>query len=250
MRFERRVWFSDALGHDMELLVYGHAGQALIAFPSQAGRAADWAGFGMIDAVAELIEAGRLLVVAVDGVDWQSWTNVSAPVESRARRHEDYHRYLADGVVPFARSETGSDSVWTTGCSMGAYHAANLFFRRPDLIDGVIAMSGLYQPRLFVNDFSDDAVYFNSPLYYLPNLADEWHLERYRRAYIVFCVGQGMWEDDALADTRTLQSILRQKEVPATFDYWGHDVEHHWYWWQKMLRHHLELLWTRSEVAG
>jgi esterase/lipase superfamily enzyme len=30
--------------------------------------------------------------------------------------------------------------------------------------------------------------------------------------------------------------------VPAIFDYWGHDVEHHWYWWKKMLRHHLAVL--------
>ncbi|HSH22076.1 MAG TPA: alpha/beta hydrolase-fold protein [Candidatus Caenarcaniphilales bacterium] len=243
MKRESRLWFSRALGHDMELLVYGHAGQPLLALPSQDGRAADWEGFGMVDAVADLIEAGRLTLIAVDGVDWQSWTNAAAPVDHRARRHEDYHRYLVEDVVPFARAETGRESVWLTGCSMGAFHAANLFFRRPDAADGVIAMSGLYQPRLFVGDYSDDHVYFNSPLYYLPGLSDPWHLEHYRRSRIVFCVGQGAWEDEALADTRKLQELLQQKNVPATFDYWGHDVEHHWYWWQKMLRHHLQVLW-------
>jgi esterase/lipase superfamily enzyme len=227
----------------MELLIYGHAGQPLLAFPSQAGRAADWEGFGMVDACAELIEAGRLLMIAVDGIDWQSWTNVGASVADRARRHEDYHRYVVDEVVPFARQHSGRQSVWATGCSMGAFHAANLFFRRPDAIDGVIAMSGLYQPRLFVGDYADDHVYFNSPLYYLPNLNDDWHLEHYRRGRIVFCVGQGAWEDESLVDTRQLQEILSRKNVPATFDYWGHDVEHHWYWWQKMLRHHLQDLW-------
>ena len=112
MRFEHRLWFSGALGHDMELLIYGHAGQALICFPSQDGRAGDWAGFGMVDAVADLIEAGRLLVIAVDGIDWQSWTNAAAPVEERARRHDAYHRYLVEEVVPLARLETGAESVW------------------------------------------------------------------------------------------------------------------------------------------
>jgi esterase/lipase superfamily enzyme len=243
VRRESRLWFSGALGHDMELLIYGHAGQALVAFPSQEGRNKDWEGFGMVDAVADLIEAGRLLVIAVDGIDWQSWTNKGVPVGDRARRHEAYHSYVCDEVVPFARQETGRDSVWGTGCSMGAFHAANFFFRRPDLFDGVIGMSGLYQPTLFVGDYSDDSVYFNSPLYYLPNLADEWHLERYRRSRIIFCVGQGAWEDEALPDTRRLQEILHAKGVPATFDYWGHDVEHHWYWWQKMLHHHLQVLW-------
>ena len=198
----------------------------------------------MVDCVADLIESGRLMMIAVDGIDWQSWTNKEAPVHERARRHNAYHHYVTDEVVPFARAETGHDLVWATGCSMGAFHAANFFFKRPDLFSSVIALSGLYQPRLFVGDYSDDDVYFNSPLYYLPELRDPWHLELYRRSRIVFCVGQGAWEDEALADTHQLQELLHQKGVPATFDYWGHDVEHHWYWWQKMLRHHLQVLWA------
>ena len=52
-------------------------------------------------------------------------------------------------------------------------------------------MSGLYQPTLFVGQYSDDDVYFNSPLYYLPNLADPWHLELYRRSRITFCCRPG-----------------------------------------------------------
>ena len=244
MRVEHRRWFSGNLGHDMDLLLFGHAGQPLICFPSQDGRMDDWAGFGMVGCVADLIEAGRLMMVVVDGIDWQSWTNKAARVEQRARRHNDYHRYITEEVVPLARAETGRDRVWLTGCSMGAFHAANFFFRRPDLFSGVIAMSGLYQPRLFVGDYSDDDVFFNSPLYYLPELRDVWHLERYRQARIVFCVGQGAWENAAVADTRAIQEVLHHKGVPATFDYWGPDVEHHWYWWQKMLRHQLQVLWS------
>ena len=244
VRREERRWFSGNLGHDMDLIVYGHSGQPLICFPSHNGRVRDWEGFGMVDCVADLIEAGRLMMIAVDGVDWQSWTNKVAPVEHRARRHNDYHRYITEEVAPLARVETGRDTSWVTGCSMGAFHAANFFFRRPDLFDGVIAMSGVYQPRMFVGDYSDDDVYFNSPLQYLPELRDPWHLERYRRSRIVFAVGQGMWEDAHIPEQRQLQEILHQKGIPATFDYWGHDVEHHWYWWQKMLRHHLGVLWA------
>jgi esterase/lipase superfamily enzyme len=244
MRRDERIWFSGNLGHDMELIVYGHGGQPLICFPSSNGRTRDWEGFGMVDCVADLIESGRLLMVAVDGIDWQSWSNKSAPVEQRARRHNDYYRYITDEVVPFVRGEADRETVWGTGCSMGAFHSSNFFFRRPDLFDGLIAMSGLYQPSLFVGQYTDDDVYFNSPLYYLPNLGDPWHLELYRRSRITFCVGQGMWEDDAVRDTRQLQEVLHQKGIPATFDYWGHDVEHHWYWWQKMLRHHLQGLWA------
>lgn len=244
MRREERTWFSGNLGHDMELIVYGHGGQPLVCFPSYNGRVRDWEGFGMVDAVADMIEAGRLLMVAVDGIDWQSWTNQGVPIEHRARRHNDYHRYITDEVAPFVNGVSGRQTAWTTGCSMGAFHAANFFFRRPDLFDGVIAMSGVYQPRMFVGDYHDADVYFNSPISYLPNLADPWHLERYRRSRIIFTVGQGAWEDAHIPEMQRLQEILHDKQIPATFDYWGHDVEHHWYWWQKMLRHHLQGLWA------
>jgi esterase/lipase superfamily enzyme len=138
----------------MELIVYGHAGQPLIAFPSQNGRAYDWEGFGMVEATADLIEAGRLMVIAIDGIDWQSWTNQNVPPADRARRNDDYHRYVVDEVVPFARGEANSHSLWATGCSMGAFHAANSFFRRPDAYDGLIAMSGLYQPTQIYGNYS------------------------------------------------------------------------------------------------
>ena len=244
MKVDHHRWFSGNLSHDMELLVYGHGGQPLVCFPSYNGHLRDWEGFGMVDAVADLIDAGRLRMIAVDGIDWQSWTNQGAPAEQRARRHNDYHRYITEEVMPLVKQLSGKDTAWTTGCSMGAFHAANFFFRRPDMFDGVIAMSGVYQPSHMLGGYSDDDVYFNSPISYLPNLGDPWHLERYRRSRIVICVGQGAWENEALPDTHRLQEILHDRGVPATFDYWGHDVEHHWYWWQKMLRHHLQVLWA------
>src|SRR5829696_2519385 len=138
MNRDHRLWFSGNLGHDMELILYGHAGKPLVCFPSQNGRATDWEGFGMVGATADLIEAGRLMVIAIDGVDWQSWTNINVPVGDRARRNDDYLRYVVEEVVPFARTVSGSDSVWATGASMGAFHAANSFFRRPDAFDGLI----------------------------------------------------------------------------------------------------------------
>ena len=92
---------------------------------------------------------------------------------------------------------------------------------------------------MFLGDDGRGDAYFHDPLAYLPGLSDEWHLERYRRSQIVFVTGQGTYEEDAIADTRALQEVLHRKGVYATFDYWGHDVDHHWRWWGQMLRHHL-----------
>jgi len=200
----------------------------------------DFAGFGMIDACGEILEAGRMRLVAVDGIDWQSWTNAAVAPAERARRHLAYDRYVMDELVPFVRKAAGRGTMWVTGCSMGAFHAANFFFRRPDAFDGVIGLSGLYSAVSFIDGQWDDATYFNSPLQYLPGLADPAYLDRYRRSAIAFGVGQGRWEADCLADTRALEGILREKGVPAWFDYWGADVDHDWPWWRKMLPYFLD----------
>jgi esterase/lipase superfamily enzyme len=242
MRREEHRWFSGNLGHDMDLVVYGHAGKPLVCFPSKDGRTRDWESFGMVAAMADMLEQGKLMMFALDGIDWQSWTSDAWP-GAKARRHNDYHRYVTDEVMPLVRAESGHGAAWTTGCSMGAFHAANFFFRRPDVFDGVIAMSGVYNAGHFTGEYSDDEVYFNSPIAFLPNLGDLWHLDLYRRAYLVFCVGQGAFEEPMISDTHALQEILHGKGIYATFDYWGADSNHDWPWWRQMLRHHLEPLW-------
>jgi esterase/lipase superfamily enzyme len=242
MHVEEHAWFSPALGQDMSLKVYGHDGRPVVAFPSQEGRYWDFEHWGMVDACAGLIEAGRARIVAVDGIDWQTWANWNAHPGDRARRHEDYDRYVANEVVPFVRDLTGRETAWATGASMGAYHAANALLRHPDRFDGLVAMSGLYQLRMFVGDAADDAVYFNSPLHFLPGLEDPWYLDRLRAARIAIVVGQGAWEEEMVADTKALEEVLRAKSIPAIVDYWGHDVNHDWPWWRKMLPHYLELL--------
>jgi esterase/lipase superfamily enzyme len=240
MHIEHHRFFSSALGHDMDFKVYGNYGQPILIFPAQDGRFYDYENFGMVSACAGLLEAGRIKFVCADSVDWQTWTNSSAHPSERARRHADYERYIMDELVPWVRGQTGLETLWVSGCSMGALHSANFFFKRPDVFDGVIALSGLYSVNLFVGNYGDDNTYFNSPLQYLPGLNDEWHLDLYRRAKIVFGVGQGSWEEEAIADTRALQALLETKNVPAWFDYWGHDVAHDWVWWRQMMPYFLE----------
>jgi esterase/lipase superfamily enzyme len=242
VHIEHHRWWSPALGHDMEIKVYGHWGQPVLVFPSQNGRFSDFEGFGMVDACAGLVEAGRVKLFAADGVDPESWSNAGIPPADRARRHLDYERHVIDEVVPFIQRHASAETLWATGCSMGAFHSANVFFRRPDLFDGVIGLSGLYRASFFTGGVCDEGVYFFSPLDFLPGLADPWQLERYRRSRIVFAVGQGAWEEDCLRDTRELDGVLAAKGIPAWFDYWGADVAHDWPWWRQMLPYFLDKL--------
>jgi len=244
MQIEYHKWFSDILGQDMELNVYGYYGKPVLVFPAQAGRFYDFENFGMVSAIASFIEAGQIKLFTVDSIDGQSWANNGAHPADRARRHQDYDRYIVEEVAPFMRKHSGDIGAKfiTTGVSMGAYHATNFFFRHPDIFDTVIAISGLFRLNHFIGDYMDDNVYFNTPLAYLPNLNDPWHLDQYRQSRIIVCTGQGAWEDEMLADTHELKHILEQKGIPHWIDIWGGDVNHDWPWWHKMLPYFLEKL--------
>jgi esterase/lipase superfamily enzyme len=66
-------WFSPRLGRDMEVLVFGHAGMRVLAFPSSRGRFWEWEHQGMVHALSGQVNAGRLQLFCVDGVDEESW---------------------------------------------------------------------------------------------------------------------------------------------------------------------------------
>jgi len=125
---------------------------------------------------------------------------------------------------------------------MGAFHAANFFFRHPDVFDTMISLSGLFHLQMFTGDYVDDNVYFNSPLRYLPGLTDPWYLDQYRQSNIIVGVGQGAWEDAMLADAHALKRILEDKGIPHWIDIWGYDVNHDWPWWRKMMPYFLSNL--------
>ncbi len=161
-----------------------------------------------------------------------------------ARRHDDYDRYIVDEVAPFIHDRGWAGKLITTGASMGGYHSANFFFRHPDVFDTVISLSGLQQLRMFVGDALEDAIFFNTPLAYLPGMTDPWYLDQYRQSNIIICVGSGPWEEPMVSDALTLKTILELKGIPCWIDVWGHDVAHDWPWWRRQLPyflHHLGL---------
>lgn len=251
MQTEYHKWHSPSLGHDMELKVYGYYGKPVIAFPAQGGRLYDFENFGMVGSIAQQIEAGQVKLFCVDSIDSQSWANQAAHPADRARRHQDYDRYIITEVAPFVRQHCGGivQKYIVAGASMGGYHAANFFFRHPDIFDTTIALSGVYRLNMFVGDYMDENVYFNSPIDYLPGLNDRWYLNQYRQSNIIICCGQGAWEDEMIADAHAMREILTAKKIPHWVDFWGYDVNHDWPWWQKMLPYFLDSLQLPSYSA-
>jgi len=164
-------------------------------------------------------------------------------VQEQARRQALYAKYVEEEVAPFIRWAIGNDQarIATSGASFGAFHAANTLFRRPDLFDATIAMSGFYDlaPDYF-HGYSDDNCFYNNPAWYLPGMGGR-DLDLLRHASSINVItGQGAYE--APDASRALARVLSEKGIPHTLDVWGHDVNHDWPWWRKMLPHYVDRL--------
>lgn len=250
MKIEYHNWYSYRLSRMMEFKIYGHSGKPIFVFPSSGGRFFEFEDFKMIESIAWFIENGLVMVITPDSIDSETWLNHQRIPTDRARHHNAYDAYIIEELVPFIRQHTDTEGRFmATGCSMGAYHAANIFFRHPDVFDSVIALSGIYDARFHVGEaLSDFDVYTNSPVDYLKNMEDPYYLELYKHSDIILACGQGAYEEDAVKDTRHLGEVLSGKGIEAWVDLWGHDVHHDWVWWRKMLPYYLGILKDQNKL--
>lgn len=229
--------YSPALGRDMEMKAYGHKGRPVLFIPCQDGRFFDFENFKMTDAWSPWIDSGQVMVFSIDTMDKESWSDKQGDPYWRIRRYEQWIAYITDEVVPFARAMVnerngwdGEPGVMAFGCSLGATHAANFYFRRPDFFDGLLALSGIYTADYGFDGYMDDVVYRNSPVHYMANLPlDHPYIEIFNRQRAAICVGQGNWEMPET--TFQMADILRGKGIHTWVDFWGYDCTHDWPWW-------------------
>ena len=243
MKIEYHKHYSGFLGRDMEFKVYGHSGRPVLFIPCQAGSFVDFENFKMLDYWAPFIEEGKCMVFSMDTVDSIAWAAKGCDNRWRTENHERWYNYVVEELVPTIHWLSGRYDIMTFGASMGAMHAANLYYRRPDLFNSFFAISGLYDNKEFFGDYCDDLVYNNCPVFYLPNLPqDHFYMDLYRSHKTLVVIGQGAWEDALLPSTRQLDTICCQKGIPTRFEYWGYDVNHDWPWWHKMVPTYLPWL--------
>lgn len=229
--------YSNHLGRDMEFKVYGHHGKPILYVPCQGGRFVDFEGFHMDDILKPWIEQGRVMVFSIDTIDNETWANKGGDKRWRIEQHERWYNYIVEEMVPMIHDIAGDrnwhqEAIMTFGCSMGAQHAANLIFRRPDLFDACLALSGVYDSRDAFGDYMDDLVYANSPCDYIAGMpTDHPYIQMYNERKIIICVGQGAWEDVLKDSTAWLAHVLWTKGINASVNFWGYDVNHDWNWW-------------------
>jgi len=235
---EIHKWWSPNLNKDMEIVVYGYSGYALLLFPTAAADFLEYERFHLIDAIGEFLSRGDMKVFSVNSINNESWLNTNMHPADRAIRHQQFNSYVAEEVVPFITNHCKGDvPIITSGASLGALHSANTFFRKPDLFAGVIAMSGSYDIKAYSDGYYDDNCYFNSPVDYLSNLTDKKVLSQLKNKQIIISSGQGDYE--APEESKRLSEILNSKGIKHWLDIWGQDVVHDWPTWRQMLPYYL-----------
>ena len=237
MQREYHRWESPSLGRTMELLVFGHGGAPVLAFPTSFGRFYEWEDFGMVATLAHHLEQGWIQLYCVDSVDNESWYNHGVPAGVRGARHNQYDRYLVDEVVPLIRSRNPPPFLITAGCSFGAYHAANFAFRHPDVVNRCLGVSGNYDLHFLLDGMYDDSCYFNIPVDYLPNVSDPRQLRLYREHLQMVLISGGP-VDICYNGTQRLSWILATRGIPHTLDVWD-AAWHDWPWWRQMVLKHI-----------
>ena len=241
--------YSDSLHREMHMVCYGHAGVPSLGFPTQNSKCHNYEDFGMIHHLQGFLEEGKMQLFVVDSVDEESWSLQDGNPDLRAARQEQYFHYIVDEVIPEIRSRNNSALPFVTGISMGANHAAITFLRRPDLFSGMLALSGVYDVNYFFGGWMNPVLYESAPERFLRNMPlDHPYISLYNQKRIIFCVGQGAWEEDGVRSLRFLEQVFAQKGIHAWCDFWGYDVNHDWPWWYKQMNYFLPMIFQNEGV--
>jgi esterase/lipase superfamily enzyme len=224
MNREYHRWYSERLGRDMELLVFGHAGAKVLVFPTRDGRFHEYEDLRLVESVASKVRDGHLQLYCVDSLDRESFYCFWARPADRIRRHQAFEEYVLNEVMPLMAGKNPHPCTIAHGVSLGAFHAVNIAFRHPHLFRKVAAFSGRYDLTLNVEHFRDlfdghrdDSIYFNTPVHFLPNLNCPGRLAELRRMDILLAVGK---EDPFLDNNRHLSRILRDKGIAHRLHEW------------------------------
>ncbi|WP_216595969.1 esterase family protein [Catenovulum maritimum] len=237
MKREYQKWWSPALEREMELLIFGHSGRKVLVFPTRGGRFYEYEDLRIVQRLASQIEQGEIQLFCIDGIDAETFYCFWAHPSGRINRYQAYEDYVINEVIPFINEQNQHPELISHGCSLGAFHAANIAFKYPKIFTELMAFSGRYDLTLNVEYFSDlfngfynEDVYFNTPTHFLPNLSCPKQLAEIRNLKITLVIGQ---EDPFFQNNLDLCHILNQKDIQHNFYVWE-ERAHTGYYWRRM----------------
>jgi esterase/lipase superfamily enzyme len=237
-------WRSERVQREVTMVRWGTYGQPVLVFPTAGGDAEEIERMQLVAAVGPLVEAGKVKIYSCDSVAGAALLAREGTPQHQMWLQNQFQQYVRHEVVPAIRNDCQSPDVevWVAGASIGAFHAASVLCRWPDVFARACAMSGTYDLRRFFDakEFTDD-FWVSSPVHFVPTLAGV-HLDKLRERYIELPSGEGRAED--IGESFRLADVLGKQAIPNRVDNWGKDVHHDWPTWRAMLPKFLTE-WTR-----
>ena len=234
MKREYHKWYSPSLQREMELLVFGEGGEPILFFPTRTAHFYDYEDWRVIDALRRKIESRQIQVYCLDSIDKESFYARNVPPSDRILRHLQYEQYLLREVVPLVRQNNPFPTLVAAGCSLGAYHAANLAFKYPTLFHKIVGLSGRYDLTTSMPYFDDlfegyrdENIYYNMPGQFIPNLYDPQLIQLLKGLEIVFVVGE---QDVFLENNQALSNALWSKGIWNALHLWDGESHKARYW--------------------
>lgn len=236
-------WHSPRLGREVGVVRWGNEGTPVIFFPTAAGDAEEVERFLMVDALAPLLEAGRIKLYSVDSVPGQVWLTEDNRAPMAIQIQNAFDGFVVEELVPAIATDGGGEEVEVivTGASIGAYNALAAICRHPELFSHAICLSGTYELSKFVDGEMDEGWYSASPLHFVPDLAeDHKDLQRLRERFVLLAHGGGRWESPE--ESWRVAACLGARGIPNRVDEWGAEWDHDWPTWRRMLPQYLNEL--------
>jgi len=215
----------------MEMLVFGSGGQPVILFPTEQGRYFDAKDFGIIGSLENYINEGKVKIYCPDSFDSESWYNYNIQPEERVQRHLAFEKAILNDVIEFAYFDSSATKVGVCGLSFGGYHALNIALKYPVKVNSVIIVGGFFDIKRFIFGYYDDNCYFNNPVDFVPNLNDDWYLEKIKAMKIIFSTGS---LDPSKDENIAMNSLFNSKQIKSILDL-HQDYGHDWHWWRDMI---------------
>lgn len=228
------------LDRRVHMWTFGQRGVPIVVFPTASGMAHEWQAAGAVDALAPLLEAGRIRLYCPESNVAEAWTSDADPAW-RLARHQAYERFIVEELIPWIREENHHPylRMATAGASFGAYYAATMALKQPEIFGWALCLSGRYAADRFLDGYAAPETWFVHPLAFVPGLRGA-ALERVRRqTHLTLVVGQGPFEGSCIEETHAMAHALAQRQIPHERDIWGRDVSHEWVWWRRQALYHL-----------
>ena len=151
MRRESHGWHSDRLGRHMGVVVYGHWGPPMIAFPTSGGDEWEYERQGLIGAIGRARSTPAASRCSASTPTTATRSATTARIRSTAAgcsgQYDEYIRPRGDALHPQPLPVGRRAGCGRWARRSARYHAANTLFKHPDVVKRCFALSGVYDMK-------------------------------------------------------------------------------------------------------